>query len=338
MDHSQRKAYIDITKGIGILLVLVGHAITQANVLVPWESTFFMPMFFICSGLCYSKPKKIGSHAGTLLIPYYIWGGIGLVIQICLLLMRGRADLETLVQGVAGILMGTRMWNYPLWFLVAFFICKCVFDGIITVSQERKSETLIQCLAALVCYLVGLSMAYFRRKYHFIYPFRLDVGLTMVPFVLIGYDSRELADELEETGIVKRLLLVCALLAVNLVSLQMNTPIQVDNSNYGNPVIFLVGAVSGSYFVIFLSQFLCKIPTLEKPLSWLGRNSLTIMCSHAIVLVIVAKLLLIVNRFVGLSAETVDLAKFVCCTAAMVPLCSRLYTEKRNLLNSANGM
>lgn len=33
-----------------------------------------MPMFFICSGLCYSNPKTLRENARKILTPYYIGG------------------------------------------------------------------------------------------------------------------------------------------------------------------------------------------------------------------------------------------------------------------------
>ena len=76
---NQRKTYIDMAKGVGILLVIFGHAMTGENRIVSWQCTFFMPMFFICSGLCYSKPKTILENTKKILIPYYIGGGLAFV-------------------------------------------------------------------------------------------------------------------------------------------------------------------------------------------------------------------------------------------------------------------
>ncbi len=75
MNLCKRKAYIDIAKGIGILLVIFSHAMTRESRIVAWLCTFFMPMFFVCSGLCYSEPKTILENAKRTMIPYYIFGG-----------------------------------------------------------------------------------------------------------------------------------------------------------------------------------------------------------------------------------------------------------------------
>lgn len=81
MSKVQRKTYIDMAKGVGILLVIFGHAMTGENKIVSWQCTFFMPMFFMCSGLCYSKPRTLNENAKKILTPYYIWGG-GILYRI----------------------------------------------------------------------------------------------------------------------------------------------------------------------------------------------------------------------------------------------------------------
>ena len=90
----QNKKYyneITIAKGIGILLVVLGHALKQTgvsnvpgNALISIIYSFHMPLFFVLSGfvsvkiLQYSKMTEyinyIKSRAARLLIPYFVMG------------------------------------------------------------------------------------------------------------------------------------------------------------------------------------------------------------------------------------------------------------------------
>ena len=90
----QNKKYyneITIAKGIGILLVVLGHALKQTgvsnvprNALISIIYSFHMPLFFVLSGfvsvkiLQYSKMTEyinyIKSRATRLLIPYFVMG------------------------------------------------------------------------------------------------------------------------------------------------------------------------------------------------------------------------------------------------------------------------
>lgn len=319
MGDNLRKSYIDMAKGIGVLMVLFGHCVSGENVFVSWQCSFFMPLFFLCSGMCYTRPKTFSQNARKILVPYYFWGAVGFVISLGLAVLKGNIGLAQL-KNLGSYLVGMSMWNYPLWFLVAFFVCKCVFDQIMSISVGNK-KPYIQSAAAIIAFTAGLCLAYVRRKYVFFFPFRADIGLTMIPFMLVGYYLKQIVDRLAEVTAYKKLLIAGVLLAVNLVAVRCNTLVSVNSSDYGNPLAFLAGAVSGSCFAIILCQVMDEIALLRRVLSWLGRNSLTIMCTHAIVLLFVSKVALIVNRFVGLKVTLLHLIEFICCTLVMIPVC-----------------
>lgn len=72
--------YLDIAKGIGIILVYIGHCHigertqTLSNVIY-WIYSFHMPFFFFVSGMLFSPKKKefrnfIWNKSVSLLIPY----------------------------------------------------------------------------------------------------------------------------------------------------------------------------------------------------------------------------------------------------------------------------
>ena len=325
MDKNSRKAYIDRAKGIGILMVIYGHCVTGENVFVAWQCSFFMPLFFLCSGLCYSTPKSLGQNARKILIPYYFWGAIGGVISLGFAVLRDTVGLDQL-KDLGSYLAGMSMWNYPLWFLVAFFVCKCVFDGIMALSVNKEY---IRVAIAIGAFVFGLCLAFVRHKYNFFFPFRADIGLVMVPFMLIGFYSKQIVERVAGMAIYKKLIITGALLAVNVLCVCCNTLVSVNSSDYGNPVAFVVGAVSGSYFVVIFCQVINKVPLLRQAIAWLGKNSLTIMCTHAIVLMLVAKVILVMNSFVGLDAAILDVAKFACCTLVMIPVCWLVNATKR---------
>ena len=50
INKSNRIDYIDIARGIVIVLMVLGHSYSQSNVIVHWLYSFHMPFFFIVSG------------------------------------------------------------------------------------------------------------------------------------------------------------------------------------------------------------------------------------------------------------------------------------------------
>ena len=52
----QRQAWIDVLKGVGMILVVIGHT-SEKNVLNDWVYTFHMPLFFALSGYLWEQKK-----------------------------------------------------------------------------------------------------------------------------------------------------------------------------------------------------------------------------------------------------------------------------------------
>lgn len=83
--RKDRKIYIDTARGIGILLVIIGHIVVFGN--YPMQGaggisnfiySFHMPLFFIISGLCIKESKQLDREtlkrmAYSYLVPYTVW-------------------------------------------------------------------------------------------------------------------------------------------------------------------------------------------------------------------------------------------------------------------------
>lgn len=97
--NGKRLAYIDVAKGLGILLVICGHVIVEgekpfkySNILRDYIYSFHMALFFVVSGILighqlkdgvnisYIK-KRICSYIQSLLIPYYSWSVIYFILD-----------------------------------------------------------------------------------------------------------------------------------------------------------------------------------------------------------------------------------------------------------------
>lgn len=54
-EKSKKRMYeIDIARGIAIVLVIIGHSLSDThNVINQWILSFHMPLFFVISGICF---------------------------------------------------------------------------------------------------------------------------------------------------------------------------------------------------------------------------------------------------------------------------------------------
>lgn len=73
-----RLIYLDFAKGVGIVLMVIGH-IHANDMLNKYIYAFHMPLFFIVSGMLYSENKTfiklVKTRFRALVIPYIVFGG-----------------------------------------------------------------------------------------------------------------------------------------------------------------------------------------------------------------------------------------------------------------------
>ena len=259
----QRISWIDVTKGIAIYLVILGHSLIGLKV-NDYIFAFHMPLFFIASGLLFrekSIKKTIAGNIKKLLVPYYI-------TSVCVIL--GRAVSAYLqgwtVQNIRNLCLNTMIG--AIWFLWAFFWSDIIIHVVFCYTkswQEWQRAFLIIGISA-VSYIVG--------QYIWI-PTNLDVGGFAILFVYIGYLLQKI--RIWEQG---KLPWICWILCVIVWVYASHTGgINMVIRAVPNFVV-LFGAVAGSVMTMKLAIQLDKIPGISRCLSWFGKNSMKILCVH----------------------------------------------------------
>lgn len=124
-----RIPWIDIAKGIGIILVVLGHA-SGASIVGKYIYSFHMPLFFILSGMCfvpdkYSTAEFFKKRTKQLLLPSaYL---TLLFIAISLLSAKG-FDFYGLKNGLPG----------ALWFLPVLYFIEIIYYLLYKLSQRKR--------------------------------------------------------------------------------------------------------------------------------------------------------------------------------------------------------
>lgn len=135
--EKERVEYIDVARGIGIMLVIIGHIVWGGNYEMRGSETisnfiysFHMPLFFVINGLCIKETKQfnfatIKKMAKAYIIPYIVWTVFFLLAFQFIGTIRGQGTLFNLKNGQfahAVSICGLA----PLWFLLALFISESV--------------------------------------------------------------------------------------------------------------------------------------------------------------------------------------------------------------------
>lgn len=99
---------IDIAKGIGIILVALGHLTTPLH---DYIYAFHMPLFFVLSGFFFSENINLYKRSRILLCSYLFYYVIALIKSLLLvLILRKTFSIETI---------NPELINGPIWFIMA---------------------------------------------------------------------------------------------------------------------------------------------------------------------------------------------------------------------------
>jgi fucose 4-O-acetylase-like acetyltransferase len=288
---SKRIEWIDIAKGLGIILVSFGH-LRNGDGQSVWLPAmdgpitaiylFHMPLFYLLGGLTFSTTGGFKSFVirkvRTLLIPYYVFSLYFLAKPFAVLLIpsMGAAFQSDHAYSVADQFWDVLIMGNGLWFLMAFFVAEILMYGI--VSFLRSTRHFLSEIA-----LVGVVLIVFSYMRGYVFdlpklPFQLWTGVSIVGFICVGYALRGWLKSVDR----KKSALLTGVSAVIFVSLS----IVVLNVSLGLSIqwIFrMFAAATGAFACIFA----CITLSHSAILSYIGRFSLVFYALNAFTLNIV---------------------------------------------------
>lgn len=247
--------WLDISKGIGIFLVIIDHSLGPFNQQI---SYFHMPLFFMIAGITFMKKgfvKFLIGKINRIMIPWIFWSIISAILSL-------------IPHGYGG------PFNGPLWFLQNIFVALIIVY--LTTILDRK-----YLKYAFICILLISFVTINTPELSYVLPFGLPLALISAQFIIIGVILRQHYLFLSHSKIQTVSLLIVFFALFCIICYYLAT--QGVKGNYVSLALFrsdFIGSyfasISGSLMVIFLSIIIKH----NKILEWLGRQSLVIMCVH----------------------------------------------------------
>lgn len=285
--QTSRELWIDACKGIGILLVLLGHV---SPPFMKFIYGFHMPLFFIISGYVFKKENFQISFALYLkkllksyLFPYGILCFVNLFLEMgrnLILHIPDKADL--LYHYLCGIIYsrGSQEWMpncSPLWFLTGLIMALLLFYAI----GNRKSRKL-QIIFILFC--PGISYIFYFMDAPKLF-WNMDTALMAVLFISIGYRCKEESLKFEKSKYCQSstwyFFIIVLLIILGSVAIHLNPVehVDFDDNIYGNLLCMICGALSISLGLMILCFRTIKHwnQTLVKGICYLGRHTVFFM-------------------------------------------------------------
>lgn len=278
-----RIKWIDMAKGLGIILVIVAHL--QPTFFTNEIYTFHMPLFFFLSGYVFTVEKYnflqfIKRKAKTILIPYFLLG----IPMILFVFIQMSVDKQMEAPGAYGsvivdFLLQKRLWT--IWFLACLFFTNLLFYAI---ARIFKNNLMIQGIVVLA--LASLGLFYYKNGGKPL-VWNIDVCLTALPFFYGGYLLKKInffkAQILRNDKL--SILYFVFFLIINIFSGISSRSIsgyglEMYYNQYGFEPLTYLSAFSGILWVIILSNAI-----YIKKIAYLGKNSLVYFSWHQVIMI-----------------------------------------------------
>lgn len=293
----KRLDYFDVVKGIGVILVLLGHLqgediFCYSPFILPmcqWIFSFHMPLFFIVAGMliCYKKDmdkdmKDIAKRRFKgIMVPYYWFSFFYMTVVVAAYIKKQ-------------ILVGTvwlNLWYVfscygmnVLWFLPAIFFGELLFLFLMKKLGTKKAVVVIvlQCVVALIfAYLMrqGTYDTTIKEGAH-----ELAIALlrpfVACSFIAIGYFGFEFMSkkmDSDKEGVnIKVLFIGIGLMILGFFLVWINSAVDFRSMVFKNVASYYICSCASSFGLILI----CKNMKPFRILKFYGVNSLIFMAVH----------------------------------------------------------
>lgn len=275
METLSRRSDLDTAKGLGMLLVVVGHTQPPETIQTVIYS-FHMPLFFFVSGILWRGQVKLKHSLRALWYPFILASVASWIFWLIKSAVHTSATenvpwwgpiLATVWGGDIG---GFFVHNRPLWFLPAMLSMLAIIWGL---RLYLSATVTIWCIA-----FVGTLVTFAPAEYQFsAYPFSMSQGLVGGIFFAAGH-------LLTPTTKSRNQIVTLLALGIWICAAVYNGRVDLFSMNFGNPVLYIISGCAGSWSLIRI----CQSDIIKSNvIPILGKQSLLILCIHMPLLILI---------------------------------------------------
>lgn len=287
----ERVIWIDIARGIGIILVIIGHLPINNDFLLEWIYSFHIPLFFFISGYVYKNDltlrQFIMKKTKTIIVPYYSMAFILITFNVLFLKFQGNFTAATFWVMLRGILVQDRFWT--IWYFAALLVVEVIFYCVLHLPLGHTIKYMVLGLlfgiGGLYSYYVTIPL-----------PINIDVALMAIPFFGLGYylktNNRVLLRYMKDYDpmILSFPIMLLHMLLV-LVSRVVGSNLEMAASNYGIIPLSYMCAFAGIAFIVLISHVIRNRIVL-----FIGTNSILFFSLHQSMILHIANRILKIFR------------------------------------------
>lgn len=280
---NKRLDYIDYAKGIGILLVALGHIYDYKIFAKIWIFSFHMPLFFIISGYLLEYNKTYNrdfqdvfvSRLKSLIIPFYVYSVINTFVLLCL----NNFSKEILIENA--IRIATLQGKGGIWFLPCLFFAELIYVLLRKNIKNKSIENLI------IGILFTISLFANAENLLLVVIARIFIALG---FLCIG---NVIVSNINNHNI--NWIFIIFLFIVTIIGSKFNGVIDLFSLTLGRyKILYVILSILGTVLIISICKKIDN-KNLSK-LKYFGANSLIIMITHK-------SIINIITYFIGIYTD-----------------------------------
>lgn len=306
-----RLEYMDITKGIGIIMIVWAHT---HGIFSTFCITFAIPLFFFVSGYFHNKSinflEFFKRKFFRLYLPFIM---CNLIFPTIVLLKRLSLHLEIknnifyilqifLTLKKDGFLFGAT------WFLASLFLISISIKFLEIILKSDKKYLIIFLITLIISIIAGTN-----------FP-SLDTGIRrtlMLPvFYALGLNYKEYFNSFNK---IKLLPILLGLTALTIIYSNINLGFlfSYDKSALHTLLLFVICSSLFTFAIIKLSKYICNLKSIAKILSTTGFYSIHILIWHFVFFEIISGIILLLN---GISLYNLQILPHVLITKPIISL------------------
>lgn len=312
MSENKRIEEIDLIKGIGIILVVLGHS---GSPFTHFIYLFHMAIFFIASGFLFkssysdsfnSLKRFTFNKIKHLWVPYVIWGSMFVLLHNFFIRINVYTSNEDIIKfsnnkysgitnfynifDIIAYIRKTLIFNCQeqlagaFWFFSALFFISVLYSFIdFTIKLfSKKYYMIVQGVISLIFLSIGFMLSLKNVSFNIFAVVLSSYFLFYSGQVLKNYNKYLIQNKLK--GHIVVFIVSFSLLLV----LNHYGDIELGKNQYINPLFLLASSYSGFLLLYSFSFFIKKVHIIKKLLVILSKNSRIIVVLHFLSMKIVS--------------------------------------------------
>lgn len=279
VQRTERIEWLDVLKGIGVILVILGHALGDCYIKT-WVYAFHLGIFYYAAGYTFSPDKYTNiwqfakKKIKTIIIPYLFYSLLCIVFVAFWNLAKGQQSLTEVLEsglnsciGTVIMLRGSCYEGY-CWFLPLICFINILYFAIYAITKKNRW---VCHFVVILLYLLGIV---YQKYIGVSLPLYIDaIPVAMLLFHLGCVTKNTLFTKQTYVGFG-----ISVILTFVIAFLQYRVHFRSDlyEHTVGFPISFFVSNTIGIYMALQLSLIIKR----QKVIAHLGRNSLRFYALH----------------------------------------------------------